>query len=101
MNKVSKMKRNTIILPDMIKKSSVPDYFSIGRTRAEEIFNQAWEEAQRDYKIPIQCTAEYGSLKLMSRKAYAYYLHYGMRLQDEVARKSVPPFSAVEYQDYI
>ena len=85
----------------MIRKSNAVNYFSLGRSKAEEIFNQAWEEAQRDDKIPIQCTAEYGSLKLMSRKAYAYYLHYGMRLQDEIARKSVPPFSAVEYQDDI
>lgn len=95
------MDKNLVILPDMIRKSKVVKYFSLGRTKAEEIFNKAWEEAQRNDKIPIQCTAEYGSLKLMSRKAYAYYLHYGMRLQDEMARKSVPPFSAVEYQDYI
>lgn len=95
------MDKNLVILPDMIRKSNAVNYFSLGRSKAEEIFNQAWEEAQRDDKIPIQCTAEYGSLKLMSRKAYAYYLHYGMRLQDEMARKSVPPFSAVEYQDYI
>ncbi|SFE84704.1 hypothetical protein [Peptostreptococcus sp. D1] len=95
------MKKEKIILPDMIRKKDVIQYFQIGRTKGDEIFEKAWEEAEKNEKIPVQCIAEYGSLKFISRKAYAYYLHYGMRLQDSVARKSVPPFSAIEYQDYI
>lgn len=95
------MKRERVILPDMIRKKDIPKYFPMSRTKGEEIFKLTWEEAERGDKIPIQCTAEYDSLKYISRKAYAYYLHYGMRLQDSIARKSVPPFSAVEYQDYI
>jgi hypothetical protein len=96
------MKEKITIPPDWVRKKDVIKHYPFGEKEGAKLFERAFKEAtEHGDKIPIQCTFEYGTMRGVSKRAVDYYLHYAERLDDSIARKSVPPFNANEWSKYV
>lgn len=85
-------------LKNVLRVKDVQEIWSVGRTKASELFNDFIIEVQRkDAKIPKECFIEIGDkLKWVNADAFYYFMLNYDNLQDLTKRASVKKFNKQE-----